>query len=58
MASSPSELILLDATATRKMNAWISAPLNKGTASAATEAVVINTHFFLSDMNVSSPAVP
>lgn len=46
MAPSLAELVLLDGTATGKMNAWISAPLYKGTAAAATEAAVINTSFF------------
>lgn len=41
-----------------EMNAWISAPVHKGTVSAATEAVVINTNFFFSAVNASSPAVP
>lgn len=37
---------LLDATATRKMNAWDQCPLPKETVSALTEAVVINPDFF------------
>lgn len=55
MASSPSKLVLLDAIATRKMNAWISAPVHKGMVSAAIEAVVVNTDFFFLAMDVSFP---